>query len=114
MKAAVFYILFLCFGLLGAHDYARATADNGKLSFAATHNTVHKQQIEATNFIDVEDENDDKDVTKKLPQQARWMLTAVVQGISTDVRNLAANNLANTPHDLTGAQICIEHRVLRI
>jgi hypothetical protein len=115
MKAAFFYILFLCFALLGAHNYAHATAHNGKLSFAATHNTVQKQLIEANNFIDVEDENDDKDITKKLPQQSKWILIAVVKGVCIDVRNLAANNLSdNSLLDLTGAQICIEHRVLRI
>jgi hypothetical protein len=115
MKAAFFYILLLCFGLLGAHNYAHATAHNGKVSFAATHNTVHKQQIEANTFIDVEDENDDKDITRKLPQHANWILTTVVQGVFSDVRNLAANNSSdNSLPDLTGAQICIEHRVLRI
>ena len=112
MKAAFFYILFLCFGLLGAHNHAHATARNGKLSFAATHNTVHKQQIEANNFIDVEDENDDKDIAKKFPQQAKWISTIIVGAI---VHNLPASNLSDCGvPDLTGAQICIEHRVLRI
>ena len=115
MKAAFFYILFLCFGLLGAHNYAHATAHNGKLSFAATHNTVHKQQVEANDFIDVEDDNDDKGIARKLPQQAKWVLTAVVDSITLQVRNLAANYFSDSSlHDLTGAQICIEHRVLRI
>ena len=115
MKAAFFYILFLCFGLLGAHNHAHATAHNGKLSFAATHNIVHKQQIEANNFIDVEDENDDKDIARKFPQQAKWISTVIVRAISIDVHNLSVNNISDSGlHDLTGAQICIEHRLLRI
>ena len=115
MKAAFLYILSVCFGLLGAHSYAHATANNGKLSFAATHNIVHKQQIDANNFIDVEDENDDKDVAKKFPQHAKWTSTVISRGIFIDVYNRSASNLSDSgPLDLTGAQICIEHRVLRI
>jgi hypothetical protein len=115
MKAAIFYILLLCFGLPAGHNSAPATVHNDKLSFSGIHNTVQKQQLEANSFIDVEDENDDKDITKKLPQQSKWILIAVVKGVCIDVRNLAANNLSdNSLLDLTGAQICIEHRVLRI
>ena len=113
MKAAVFYILIFCFGLIGAHNHAHATALNGKLSFAAT-NTVHKQVVEDNNFIDVEDENDDKDVTRKFTHQAKWIpvITAFVSLFSD---NHAENYLVQSRVlDDTGSNIFIEHRVLRI
>jgi hypothetical protein len=114
MKAAVFYILFLCFGLLCAHNHAHSTLHSGKISVATTHNIVHKQQVDANNLIDVEDENDDKDVAKKFPNQAKWISTCVITAIF-NAHNLSAINLSdNYLPDPTGAQICIEHRVLRI
>ena len=115
MKAVVFSILFLCFGLLGAHNYARATVNNGKLSFAATHNTVHKQQVEANNFIDVEDENDDKDIARKFPNQAKWISIISSAFIDLDRDNHSGKYLSHTSHSFhTGSQIFIEQRVLRI
>lgn len=115
MKAAIFYILVICFGLLGMHNYARATVHNGKLDFAATHNTVHKQVVEAGNFIDVEDENDEKDVTRRFTHIARRISTIFCTVFLIDSRNLSANNVFDGSYpDPTGAEICIEHRVLRI
>ena len=115
MKAVVISILFLCFGLLGAHNHAHATVHNGKLSYAATHNILHQQQVEANNFIDVEDENDDKDASKKLPNQARWISLIATALFSIDRDDHSENYLANGRHLLhTGSQILIEQRVLRI
>ena len=115
MKAAVFYILFICFGLLGMHNHAHATAHNGKLSFAATHNSIHKQQVDPNNFIDVEDENDDKDVSKKFTHQSRWISIITCALTVLDHDGLSENYLSRsrqiTP---TGSHIIIEQRVLRI
>lgn len=115
MKAVVFYILFLCFGLLGAHNHAHATVYNGKLSFAATHNIVHKQQVEANSFIDVEDENDDKDVARKFPNQARWISIITTAFVTSELNNQSENYLSlGRLLCHIGSPIFIEQRVLRI
>jgi hypothetical protein len=84
MKAAALYILFICFGLLAAHSHVHAIEHNGKLSFAATHNTVHKQRFEAISFIDVEDESDEKYFTRIFTHHAGWISTIVCTVFSMD------------------------------
>ena len=115
MKAAIFYILLLCFGLPAGHNSAPATVHNDKLSFSGTHNTVQKQQLEANSFIDVEDENDDKDITKKLSNQVKWLSVIRSIFVFIESRNFPANNLSRHRFaDHSAADICIEQRVLRI
>ena len=115
MKAVVIYILSVCFCLIGAHNYAHATANNGRPSFSATHNTVHKQQVAADNFIDVEDENDDKDITKKFTHVGRWL--SVLRSVFISV-NPDAGYVTHLSHHAVfihaGSDICIEQGVLRI
>ena len=115
MKAVIFYILSLCFCLAGAHNSAHATAYKGGLSFSATHNTVHKQQVAADNFIDVEDENDDKDITRKFTSGGKWL--SVIRSVFISVHPNTGSSAHLTHHRIfvhAGSEICIEQRVLRI
>jgi hypothetical protein len=114
MKAAAANILLLIFCLAGAHNYAHASASYAKLRFSATHNTLHQQQIEASSFIDVEDENDDKCITRKLTHQAKWTAEAACALIAEKPVNQSPGYLLLRWSNHPGPDICIEQRVLRI
>ena len=114
MKAVVASILFI-FCLLAVNSHANAAAGNGKLSFSATHNAVHKHFPEAKNFIDVEDEDDDRNIAKKITHHPKWISTIFCTVFSLETPGLPAANLTESCLlNVTGAEICIEHRVLRI
>jgi hypothetical protein len=114
MKAAAAYILLLIFCLAGAHNHAHASARYAKLSFSATHNTVHQQQIEASSFIDVEDENDDKCITRKLTHQVKWTALSACAFIAEKPGNQSPGYPLLRRPTHPGPDICIEQRVLRI
>jgi hypothetical protein len=114
MKAAVAYILLFTFCLAGAHKHAHASAHYAKAPCSATHNTVHQQQNEVSSFIDAEDENDDKDITRKLTHQAKWsILVTSTRGFEKPV-NQSTGYLSPGRPKHVHSDICIEQRVLRI
>ena len=111
MKAVIAYILFFTLCLSGVNNHAHANVHNAKHGFSATDNTVDKQLPEANTFIDVEDDDDDKDIAKKVTFLSKWI--TVVNGVFL-VDDNANTSCHSSLLNVTGAGRCIAHRVLRI
>ena len=114
MKAGLVYILLLCFCLPGGNHNAFATTHSGKLNISEAYNSF-KQQPEINNFIDVEDESDDKDVTRKFTHVAKWLTDITSSFISVHLLARTASYIVQSNNlNRYITDICIEQSVLRI
>jgi hypothetical protein len=109
MKALILYILLVCTCFLGSQQYAHAVIHSGK----ASHTYFQKLKTDKDQVIDIEDENDEDDISKKITPVTKWLTT-----LSKEFLHIITGNFSKyfspVSHAYTSCNIYIVQRVLRI
>lgn len=112
MKAAIFYCLFVCAWLMGIYHPAEARMHGLKLHHSSRH-LVDNKLLDRDIPIDIEDESDDKDISKKVVVPAKW-LPSLAYLFEAHIAHSAATRQQQSSRHPHSSDINILQRVLRI